>query len=454
MKPSTPKGAWPQCRTAPLLCLVLSLVLQSGLSSTASAALSLPQAIALAQQQDPWITGSEYRQRALEAQSIAAGSLPDPVISAGFANLPTDTFNFDQEAMTQFTVGVSQALPRGDSLELRRQQLGTLGQQQPYQRADRRARVAYEVSGLWLDAWRARESIRLIEGDRDLFEQLVDIAQSNYANALGGTRQQDLVRAQLELTRLEDRLLVLHEQLEIARSQLGQWLLPPDQLDGLASLQPLSKGLPTTALSSPELFSGVQAVPPQRLAEELRDHPAILAQDSKLQATGTSVDLAQQQYRPQWRLNASYGYRDDDPMGNDRADFFSVGVAFDLPLFTDKRQDQQLQSAQATTESVRTERALLLRRMIAEFNTHRARLLRLEQRKALYSSRLLEEMSEQAEASLAAYTNDDADFAEVVRAKIAELNARIDALGIDVERQKTIARLNYFFAASPAPEGT
>lgn len=448
MNRSNPKGAWPRC----LAALLLALVLQPGLSSTASAALSLQQAIALAQQQDPWIAGSEYRQQALEAQSIAAGSLPDPMVSAGFANLPTDTFNFDQEAMTQFTVGVSQALPRGDSLELRKQQLGTLGQQHPYQRADRRAKVASEVSSLWLDAWRARESIRLIEGDRDLFEQLVDIAQSNYANALGGTRQQDLVRAQLELTHLEDRLLVLHEQLEMARSRLGQWLLAPDQLDGSTSLQPLSKGLPATTLHSPELLSGAQKVPPQRLAEELRDHPAILAQDSKLKASSTGIELAQQQYRPQWRLNASYGYREDDPMGNDRADFFSVGVAFDLPLFTDKRQDRQVQSAQATTESVRTERALLLRSMIAQFNTHHARLLRLEQRQALYSSRLLEEMDQQAEASLAAYTNDDADFAEVVRAKIDELNARIEALGIDVERQKTIARLNYFFAAPSAPE--
>jgi hypothetical protein len=56
-------------------------------------------------------------------------------------------------------------------------------------------------------------------------------------------------------------------------------------------------------------------------------------------------------------------------------------------------------------------------------------------------------MNEQAEASLAAYTHDDGDFSEVVRARIAVLNARIDALDIEVERLKSISQLNYFLVA-------
>jgi outer membrane protein TolC len=135
-------------------------------------------------------------------------------------------------------------------------------------------------------------------------------------------------------------------------------------------------------------------------------------------------------------------------MGDDRADFFSVGVAFDLPLFTSRRQDQQLQSAIAGAEALRTERALLLRKMMAAFEAQRAKLLRLEQRRELYDSRLLREMRQQAEASLSAYTNDDGDFAEVVRARIAELNARIEALDIEIERLKTISQLNYFFTVA------
>ncbi len=154
---------------------------------------------------------------------------------------------------------------------------------------------------------------------------------------------------------------------------------------------------------------------------------------------------------PQWTVNASYGYRDNPPSGADRPDFLSVGVAFDLPLFTDDRQDQQVQSAIASTEAIRTEKALALRRMVADFEAQRAQLLRLDERRQLYRTRLLKEMQEQAEAALTAYTNDDGDFAEVVRARIAELNAQIDALDIEGARLGSISELNYFFAKSHPP---
>ena len=61
--------------------------------------------------------------------------------------------------------------------------------------------------------------------------------------------------------------------------------------------------------------------------------------------------------------------------------------------------------------------------MIADFEKARAQLFRLNERQNLYKNDLLPQMHEQAEASLTAYTNDDGDFAEVVRARIAELNA-------------------------------
>lgn len=423
----------------------------------ARAALTLDEAVAMAQRNDPWLAGSEFREQAVMAQGVAAGTLPDPVVSVGYANLPTDTFDTDQEAMTQFKVGVVQMIPRGDSRALSRKRLDRLAEQFPYQREERRAQLAVSVTNAWLEAYRARESIRLIEQDRELFEHLVDVAESSYAAALGRTRQQDLVRAQLEVTRLEDRLAVLHQRQETAVSRLGEWLRPARAEEqahwqGLAFRGPeLAGELPDIALVHPELYRPGAAAPPAELGRYLGTHPMIRSLDSRIDAGEVEVELAQQKYRPQWSVNASYGYREDDPTGGRaRPDLFSVGVAFDLPLFTSRRQDQEVRSAVAEKEALRTEKMLALRRMLADFETQRARLLRIEQRRELYRGRLLQEMREQAEASLTAYTRDDGDFAEVVRARIAELNARIDALGIDIERLQTINQLNYFFAGTVA----
>ncbi len=454
-----------RCKTMPWAqrCLhrghALLLAASLGYCGGASADLTLAEAVAIAQRNDPWLLGSEFRQQAMAADAVVAGSLPDPMVDLAFANLPTDTFDFDQEAMTQFKVGVVQAFPRGDSRALDRQRLHLLGEQFPYQRDERRARLEVNVANVWLDAWQARESIRLIEDDRQLFEQLVDVAESSYASAVGRTRQQDLVRAQLELTRLEDRLSVLHERQETSSAKLAEWLRPgPDGaasgrdqwVPGAHSTPPLADQLPDIPLQHPELLQGGALASQAEIAALLVGHPALRSLDSQIDASRIDVELARQKYLPEWKLNASYGYREGGPMGQDRPDFFSVGLAFDLPLFTSRRQDQQLQSAIAGSEAMRTEKMLALRTMVASFETQYARLQRLDERRQLYRARLLPQMQQQAEASLSAYTRDDGDFAEVVRARIAELNARIEALGIDVQRLQIITQLNYFFATSGA----
>ena len=80
------------------------------------------------------------------------------------------------------------------------------------------------VTEFWLNAYRAQYSINLIEKDKELFTQLIQITEASYASTQGKTRQQDIIRAQLELTRLEDKLLILEQQLHSAKNRLAQWL--------------------------------------------------------------------------------------------------------------------------------------------------------------------------------------------------------------------------------------
>jgi len=401
--------------------------------------LEFEQAVAIAQQNDPWLQANVLRENSLRSLSVSANTLPNPAVSVSLANLPTDSWDFGQEAMSQFNVRVSQTIPRGDSRELRSAQLNVLSDQHPLQRLDRQAQVAMTTALLWLDIYRAQQSIALIKQDRGLFEQLVDAAKAGYSSALGRARQQDVIRAQLELIRLEDRLTMLRQQQQAAQKRLTEWI-------GAPATVPLAPVLPTQSLSRPLSVPTIKQASEHTRYEWIRHHPALRALDQRIDATQTGVDLAKQKYKPEWGLTAQYGYRDSDPMGRDRADLFSVGVTFDLPLFTGNRQDKEVSAAVNRTEAIKTEKHLLGRRLMAELETASVQLARLDERQALYTDQLLPQMAEQAEASLSAYNNDDGDFAEAVRARIAELNAKIDALAIAVDRQKTIAQINYLLA--------
>ena len=397
---------------------------------------TLDQVIQLAIENDPWFQGNQYKQQALDDQSVSAGQLPDPKLSLGIANLPTDTFEFNQEPMTQFKVGVSQQFPRGKTRELKRQQLEQKSEQTVFQREDRKAMVTLKITQLWLEWLRQQKTIALIEKDRSLFEDLADIVNANYASALGKTQQHDIIQAQVELTRLEDRLYRLSEAADVHQAKLNEWL--PEPIGKLKDLE-----LPPISFNAAFAINEINRN--DNLGQYFLQHPKVLLLDQKITVSDTAIQLANQKYKPQWGLNSSYAWRDDDPMGNDRADFLSVGLTFDLPLFTKNRQDKQVSAAIAQTETIKTEKHRLLRQFIAQANQAKAKLQRLEQRQQLYQTRLLKEINEQVEASLTAYTNDNADFNQVVRARIAKLNSRIDALNIDVDHLKTIAQLNYLF---------
>jgi outer membrane protein TolC len=422
-----------------------------------SGPLTLQTTIQLAQKNDPWLVGNQHMQDSVESMSIASGALPDPKMSVSVANIAADSFDFNQEAMTQFKVGVSQMFPRGDSLALKQAQLKLVGSQFPFQREDRRAKVAVTAAKLWLDAYKAQESIALIENDRALFEQLADVAQASYSSALGKTRQQDIVRAQLELTRLDDRLTMLKQEQEMSLQKLSEWLSDfQPEIPSLQNNSPLfnpsaltlAQTLPNIKMLDKQLYLATSSIKPQNLYQRFSQHPSVKIVEQKIKASQSGVELAKQSYKPEWGISAGYGVRGDAPLGADRSDLFSIGVSFDIPLFTSNRQDKQVQSAISKTSAIKTERWQLLRQLISGFETNRAQLLRLNQRQQLYQERLLPQMHDQAEAALTAYTNDDGDFAEVVRSRIAELNASIDALSINVERQKNIVQLNYFLIKS------
>lgn len=442
-----------------ILLPLLFLIVDAPAQATESIKLPLSKVVDLALLADPWIKGSEFRESSLRAEAISAGELPDPVVSVNMLNLPGDGFSLSQEPMTQMKMGLSQMLPRGDSLALRKDKMTALAEKQPAMRKDRFARLRVETASIWLELYLAQHSIALIEEDRNLFEQLGDVAGANYASALGRARQQDVIRARLELTRLDDRVTALSAARDVASARLTEWLgnrFLADTLNIPAGTQVLAGGeLPQLSLPEESKRKLLTAAQTQRLIDVLNIHPSVLAIDQSIQAAEFDTRLARQLYKPQWTLNAAYSWRDDDPQGQNRSDLFSLGVSFDLPLFTERRQDQKVSSAVARKEAVKTEKRLQLRQLLSGAQQAWANIQRLTERQTVYQDSILPQIHEQAEASLTAYTNDDGDFAEVVRARIDDLNARIDALSIDVQLAKALIRLNYYFtgadqASSPA----
>ncbi|XKH00872.1 TolC family protein [Marinobacter nauticus] len=415
---------------------IIGVLVLTSLQARAEPELQLTSAITAAIENDPWLRQSAHIQSSLLEESVAAEAFPDPRVTLGAANLPTDTFDIGQEGMTQATIGFSQKIPRGDSRQLASAKKQQMAGVQPFRREHRQVQVMETVTHLWLDLWRSQQSIRIIEQNRGLFEQLADVAEAGYTSATMGSRQQDIIRASLELTRLQDRLTTLNSQLASSQESLGEWITP-----ARAQLV-VSEEMPAELLKS--FPSGWR----ETASNALTHHPSIRATDQLIEAKATDVDLARQAYKPEWSVSAQYGFRDSAPNGQERADLFSVGVGFDLPIFTGNRQDRTLNASAARLEAAKTERLLQIRSLQAKARAALARIERLDDRINLYQQTLLPQMEEQASAALSAYDNDDGDFAEAVRARIAELNAHVELIRMKAERAKNLASFRYLTADS------
>ena len=258
-----------------------------------------------------------------------------------------------------------------------------------------------------------------------MFRQLVKITEFHYST--GAQSQQDVASAQLELSLLEDRLTRTHEQEEVARASLSQWV-GDVAWGGISDILPdLSAIQDRTALS-----------------DGLDQHPLIRAEVARMDAADNGVQLALEQYKPGFVLDVTYGFRNGrDPDGGNRPDMLTGMVFIDIPLFTSRRQDKRLAASRLDYLAAGYARADRLRKMKQELDGAYKRWQRLGERGRLFDKRLLGEAALNAEASLNAYQSGITEFTTLIRARLRELDARLQALRIRVDRAKVQAGLLY-----------
>ena len=391
--------------------------------------LTLEQAEQMALADEPGIISQQWQMQSLSAQSIADGQLMDPKLQVGLNNLPTDTFEFDQENMTQFKVGIVQQFPSGDSLNIKQQKTQKQSELLLSKISDRKLSIIKEVRLTYFEIYYWEKAKKTIQQNKRFFSQLVDIVQSMFS--VGRNNQQDLIRAQLELSRLDDRLVKITQKINTQRSKLSRWIGSKNSAQALTSQLP--------ALSTPALSDDFET-----LSQLFYTHPKILEIDKKQEISRKDIELVKESYKPGWALNVGYGYRDNMPNGNKRADFLSAGVTIDLPLFTANRQDKKLLAKEHTYQSLKDKRVEMLRQLVANLQQEVANEEQLQNRHQLYNNLLLPQAKQQTQASLLAYQSDRGDFADVMRAYIDDLNVKLDERRIAVDHLQSKAKILYF----------
>ncbi|NNE60633.1 MAG: TolC family protein [Woeseia sp.] len=411
----------------PVAHLVCAAVLISGLiaSSPGQAQghtpLTLMEAEDRALEQEPGQAAFRARADALEEQSIAAGQLPDPKLRAGLANFPIQSGGFTTEGMTQAQLGLRQSFPPGKTRAVSTRHFQSLATEMSENAEARGRDVLTSVRSAWLEVYYWEQAFSIVSESRPFFSDLVTVTRSLYA--VGSKDQQDVLRAELELSRLDDRLIDINRQRARARAMLSEWV-------GDESGRPVASKLPAWQ-QIPEL---------EVLYADLLSHPAIRAADARVDARRAGIDLANEKFKPGWALDLGYGYREGYlPDGTPRSDFVSLSVTVDLPLFRKNRQDRGLAAALSERRAAEESKEQLLRRFTSQLDAEYSRWNDLSRRVDLYERLILNQAKDQANAALAAYQSETGDFADVMRGFIDDLNTRLDHVRLQIDRAQSYA---------------
>lgn len=410
-----------------LPAVITTCVLASGFASTIAHADELPLTLAeaerLALQGEPGYQELLSYAVALNNEADAARSLPDPTLRVGLANVPVDGGGFSADPMTQAQLGFRQAFPRRSIREASSNRFRSLSAARRSDAESRRRMVLESARAAWLDVNYWQQAERHVSESRSVFADLVEVTRSLYSE--GRRTQHDVLRAQLELSRIDDRLITVAESEAAARARLSEWL-------GAEAYREVSSQLPNW-----------NVVPSLReLQDSLQEHPQVHAANSAIEAGNAGVSSAREQRKAGWALDVGYGYRDSlAPDGMRRSDMVSVNVVVDLPFFGRDRLDHKLAAALGDRSATEAARRRLLASLESRLRGEYSRWRELTRRMELFESSILSLSADQSSIALTAYRNDAGDFADVTRSYIDALNTQIEYTRIKVERAKTYAAL-------------
>ena len=328
---------------------------------------------------DPSLHKAAAQVRMDQEKVPQAKALPDPTLSLGMQN---DGFNRIQVGRMEtsfYSVAFTQPFPWPGKRGLR-QDVAALGVKVS-ETAETRARL-----GLEADVRRGYAALLLVRGqlallkDQALFlDQAERLARTRYE--VGQGSQADLLRAQLEKTRLEQARFGLEAEERAAVADLNRLRLhdPADPIPTTAALADL-----------PE--------PPRLTPEEVEARsPEMAAARLGVEQTRRLVDLAKLDRRPDFALTAGIMPRGSfDPM-------WQVGVSLSLPIYGRSKQQRALAEHEhhlhAQNADVAAVRSLLDQRTAERL----AQIDALEKAKALYEQGLLVQSEASFRATLAQY---------------------------------------------------
>lgn len=392
-----------------------------------STVLTLQAVTEIAIQDNPNLAQMQARAKAMAAIPSQEGTLPDPQIKFNAMSLPVNGLSITQEDMTQLGVGISQGIPFPGKLALREQAALFEAQAELLNVEEMRFRLVSEVRRTWWMIFYLDRTLALVNNTHTLLQQFVQITRKKYEVGMG--LQQDVLLAQLELSKLLDQQLMLNNS----------------RRNSAASLNALLNQSPDKELTLPDTIGlSIPKVKAEKSLYQIAENSRALLESNRqtIHAAKSRLELAKKDYLPDFMIEVGYGARANSPTGMKRADLLNLGVSMNVPIFTATKQAKAVD--QRTSELMRDQYALQ-----DEWNNVRSQITqnyadyqRAKEQFALYDTSILPQARQTVASMLAGYQVNKVDFLNLVRSQITLFEYEIQYWKSFTEANQAVAQLS------------
>jgi cobalt-zinc-cadmium efflux system outer membrane protein len=344
----------------------------------------------------------EYQFEALTEQVPAAGALPDPRLGIGLLNLPTDTFDFDQEPMTQKQIFIAQKIPWAGKRALRSEDVQWAAKQKEMMIDALRLTLSKDIANAYYDLGFVTKSREINDRMIELVARILNAAESRYATGRGS--QQNIFQAQVELSKLYNEQITLktkHRALE-------------DRINSLLNRQNYQPIVYVNDIEAPDIKLSL----PELESIALVKNPELKIKGYQVKQSKTRINLAKKDYWPDFDIMAAYGQRDESRAGQDWADFFSTTVSVNLPVWQNRKQDKKLAAAAAMHRSTEQSYENQVKNIRHQLDALATEIINLQDNYYLYQRTLLPQANDWARSALEAYEVGEVEFDTMINARM------------------------------------
>lgn len=354
--------------------------------------------IQIALDNNPKLQAAVFHSLSEEKTISQAGAMPDPQLTFGLMNLPVNSFSFSQEPMTGKQVGLMQMFPFPGKLSLATDMAESEAAAVKYQQEEIRNQIIQMVKNAYYDLYVIDRAIEVIQKNKELIKQMIHVAETRYTTGSG--LQQDVLRSQVEQTKLEDDLIMWKQKRSAVTARLNSILNRP--------------------INTPLEKTPVEIYLPQLSTEDFStadiefNRPLLEAWQKRIQKTEAASKLAHRDLWPNFTLGATYSQRNDLLDGRKMPDFFSATVSINIPIFANKKQKARIAEKQLELKAVKAEYENVKINVLADVERISAEMERNRKRFDLYKEGILLQARQSLESAQAGYRVGKVDFLTLI----------------------------------------